>query len=265
MIPEGESGVVFSVGDSLVLKMCPPLWSEKIDIEKEALLRASRSQIPVAKMEGAGELEGWKYLLMQRLPGKALDRCWQDIPHRDKELLVNRIGMTVKVLHSASPGRLPHIVEDWESFVRRQVKTCVERNEGSDVRPILVRQIPDYVAQYTTPNPEDRSLLHTEMTLGVWRVDEIGGAWQIVGLLDFGDALYGDPHAEFFATYHSDLQRAYYRGYGLDGRAEIREFQNRLLANFLLHRYVNLEWLFRRDPDSFRAETLEQLASELLG
>ena len=109
MIPEGESCIAYCVGDSLVLKMCPPLWPEKIDIEKEALYRASEVQVPVAKVEGAGELEGWKYLVMQRLLGQALDRCWQDIPHRQKEVLVQQIGTTVRTLHSAcAPHRGTH-------------------------------------------------------------------------------------------------------------------------------------------------------------
>ncbi len=265
MIPEGQSGITYFVGDGLVLKMCPPLWPEKIEVEKEILLAAANdAEIPTPRLVADGEEEGWRYLFLERLPGESLDKCWNRIPDREKKKLLEEMGRIVRAVHQLAPGGLSSLVEDWSRFVSRQSKRCSERHQTALVAPALIRQIPTFVEEYTNPTPSDLRVLHTELTLGAWRVEGGGNQWRVVGLLDFGDALYGDSHAEFFATFDPGCQGAFYRGYGIPAEAEKTQLLCRFLANFLLHRYVTLDWLIRQAPRPPKAASLEDLAVELL-
>ena len=265
IIPEGESGITYFVGDGLVLKMCPPLWTEKIDLEEHILLAAGKdAKIPTPRVIANGEAEGWKYLFLERLPGESLEKCWNRIPDGERKSLLEEMGRIVRTVHQLAPVGLSSLVEDWSTFVSRQSKGCSERHQGAQVDPAVIRQIPAFVEEYTNPTPSDLRVLHTELTLGAWRVEEGANHWRVVGLLDFGDALHGDPYGEFFATFDPELQGAFYRGYGIPAKAEKAILLSRFLANFLLHRYVTLDWLIRRAPGPLRATSLEDLAVELL-
>jgi hypothetical protein len=61
MIKPGDTAVVFLVDDRLVVKMCPPLWTEKMDLEVEVLKLLGSASLPVARAVADGSFDGWRY------------------------------------------------------------------------------------------------------------------------------------------------------------------------------------------------------------
>jgi aminoglycoside/choline kinase family phosphotransferase len=102
--------------------------------------------------------------------------------------------------------------------------------------------------------------LNQDHVLGVWEAQH----WQPCGVIDFGDALVGDPTYELVALHlglfrgDKRLLQAFLAAYG---DAELgRGLPTRAMAMTLLHEFDLLDVL---EPEVFMVETLEELASRI--
>ena len=255
---------VFYLGEERVLKMSPPLWADKIDAEARILLYLEgKLSVPPPRLTHRGELEGWRYFVMSRLPGRPLAEALPQMDRAQQVAVYTAMGRGVRQMHElpAMPGALP--APAWDAFVPAQQASCPGRQAADGVPGTLVEEIPQFLDRYIDAQTAGRqALLHTELFDPVWFVEERGGAWRPTGLFDFGDAMRGDPRGDFpCRVFDAARLRAYLRGYGYADADLDGEFSCTMLAYFLLHRYATLAWLFKPRPETLGAVgSLEELA-----
>ncbi|MFD4192116.1 phosphotransferase family protein [Amycolatopsis thermoflava] len=245
---------VYACGDELVLKLYPPVYPADFATESR-VLRVVDGGLPVAtpRVLDAGEVDGWRYLLMTRLPGVPLG----EVPAAEQIRLAPALGEALAALHDLDAPDLGP--SSWAGFVTEQAASAVTRQPALD--DVWARQIPSFLDSVVLGSPSP-VLLHTEvMAEHVLAVPD-GSGWRLSGLFDFEPAMRGAPEYEFaaigiFVTRGSpEYLRALLDGYGL---APDDEFPARCLAYLLLHRYSNLASYFKHLPAPAEP-TLETLA-----
>jgi len=268
----GGSLPVYSVGENLVLKVYPPIYFDERDREAAVLgVLHDRLPIPTAAVVGKGDLEGWGYLLMDRLRGTHLTEAWPELGAEDRTRLATELGRVLRVLHAIRDPALGIVRVDWAAFLERQRESCAERQRSRGLDEHWVGQI----AGFLSANPLDAApaecLLHTEVMREHLLVERGADCWQYTGLFDFEPAMIGAPEYEFasvglfFSCADPRLFRCVLRAYGYAESDLNADLERRMLVYTLLHKYGNLPWYLRRLPPPEGATTLEQLASHWWG
>ncbi|MEU9043765.1 MULTISPECIES: aminoglycoside phosphotransferase family protein [unclassified Kitasatospora] len=259
---------VYAVGDEHVLKLFPASGAQDGITEERVLGRLHGAlPIPTPEVREAGAyVNGWRYILMSRLPGEGLAPAWPRIPQPDRERIARDCGSALAALHALDPEPLADVLGpgDWPAFVDRQRAGAVARQRRRGLPEAWLEQIPDFLATAPLPSPSSpaRALLHTEFMREHLLTDPAAGL-RLTGLIDFEPAMIGDPAYDLVAvglfTTRADphllgqLLRAYGRG-----------FEPRLvMAYTLLHVYSHLPWYLRELKPS--ARTLDALAEEWFG
>jgi hygromycin-B 7''-O-kinase len=259
-----EVGAVGTMPTFLVGRYVVKLFGELFsggtgfEVERSAhrlLLR--HCEIPTAALVAEGRLftEGWPwpYLITTRLSGSA----WRTaaLGPGDRKSLARQLGRVVRRMHDLPPpaGRLWK--RDWLAEFRAD---CVDRHRRWGTLPgHLVDQIEAYVV---APSPV-RRLVHADL-----HADHlfVAGA-DLVGVIDWGDALVADPYYELPAM-HLDtfgwskpLLAAFLEGYGWEVTAD---FARRAMSMTLLHRFDVLRGVGQA-VDLNAVRTLDELADFL--
>ncbi len=254
---------VFAVGEAHVLKLFPDCYAHEADVEHDALRAVEeRLPIPTPRVRARGVIDGWRYVLMERLRGRSLAEAWPEIPSARREALAEEIGAAVMALHAIDVESVGPLVPrpDWPAFIAAQRAQCLERQKARGLAPEWLEQIPAFletVPLAETPRP---ALLHTEIMREHLLVMPDGGRWTLSGLFDFEPAMIGDAEYEcasvgiFVTCGDAQLLRRFIAGYGrnLGARA--------FLAYALLHKYSSLRWYLERVPPPPGVATLTELA-----
>ncbi|MGW7083386.1 aminoglycoside phosphotransferase family protein [Streptomyces sp. NPDC054871] len=257
---------VYAVGDDLVLKLFPGAAADDALAEARVLSHLEgRLPVPTPRVRASGSYEnGWRYVLMSRLPGEDLASAWPRIPRADRERLVTEAGEALAALHALDPGPLADVLGpgDWGAFLGRQRAGVVARQRKCGLPESWLEQIPGFLDAVPLPTDAPRVLLHTEfmrqhLLVGSGGSIDSGGSGcsvgeagrlRLTGLFDFEPAMIGDRAYDFvgvglFVTRaEPGLLGRFMRAYG-------RTFEPReLLAHTLLHVYSNLPWYLRELP-----------------
>ncbi len=265
--PEG-SLPVYAVGDSGALKVYPPLYAHECETEAAVLgAVVGRLPIPTPGVKGVGNLEGWAYLLMDRLCGENLAAAWPRIPDDARLTLASRLGETLAILHSLDAPTDATVHVDWRDFLAEQRRTAVERQRNKGLQNSWLEQIDGFLDATPLERSGSTCLLHTEIMREHLLVERGTGGWRLSGLFDFEPAMVGNPEYEFasvglfFSCGDARLLRRVLLTYGY-GESDLGpELERRLLAYTLLHRYSDLPWYLSRLPAGHGVSTLEELAS----
>ncbi|MFD4654471.1 phosphotransferase family protein [Kitasatospora sp. NPDC058444] len=271
---------VYAVGDALVLKLFPAASARDGIVEERVLTRLDGAlPIPTPAAHAAGEyVNGWRHILMSRLPGEGLAPAWPRVPRPDRERIARECGEALAALHALDPEPLADTLGpgDWQAFLARQRAGAVARQRERGLAEDWLEQIPDFLAVAplpTEPLPAEplpteplpaaeRALLHTEFMREHLLTDPAGG-WRLTGLIDFEPAMIGDPAYDLVAV-GLFTTRADPHLLGLLLDAYGRRFEPGLLMAYtLLHVYSNLPWYLRELRPS--ARTLDALAEEWFG
>ncbi|AZQ75067.1 aminoglycoside phosphotransferase family protein [Streptomyces luteoverticillatus] len=249
--PEGTQPV-YAVGDEHVLKLFPGA-AARDGVAEGRVLSHVEGRLPVAtpRVRACGPYEnGWRYVLMSRLPGESLAHCWDRIPPADRERLVAGIGEALAVLHSLDPGPLEDVLGpgDWGAFLDRRRECAVEQQRTRGLPAAWLEQIPEFLDSVPLPRAPRRSLLHTEVMRQHVLVDVDADGWRLTGLFDFEPAMVGDRAYDFVAVglfvnqgepaLQTRLATAYGHAFAPD----------ELLAYTLLHVYSDLPRYLRELP-----------------
>jgi hygromycin-B 7''-O-kinase len=260
---------VFAVGTDRVVKLYPPHVARDFDVERAALARVEgRIGIATPALVAEGELEAWRYLVLSRVEGVAIDRAWSSIDAEDRRRLAAQAGAVVARMHALPLDDLAPLEIDWPAFFERQIEGCVERQRSVGVDERWLAAIPAYLdaARSAFRFPARRALLHTELGPGHLFVVERGGRWHLSGLIDFAEAFLGDPEYEFtavgiFVTRGAPgLLRAFLLAYGYAECELTPELGTRLTAYALMHRYSKLDWYLSELATPPSVTTFEELA-----
>ncbi|MFH8367211.1 aminoglycoside phosphotransferase family protein [Streptomyces sp. NPDC018031] len=257
---------VYAVGDEHVLKLFPKAAADD-GVAEGRVLTYLQGRLPVATPEvrdfGAYE-NGWRYVLMSRLPGTGLATAWEGLARADRERVVTQAAEALAALHAVDPEPLADVLGpgDWGAFLDRQHAGAVARQRAHGLPDSWTEQIPDFLGTVALPRAPHRSLLHTEFMSQHLLVDASGP--RLTGLFDFEPAMIGDRGYDFVAVGlfvtrgDAALLRRFTEVYG-------RAFDPaELLAYTLLHVYSNLPWYLRELPAPADG-TLRSLAGAWFG
>ncbi|MET9951245.1 aminoglycoside phosphotransferase family protein [Streptomyces sp. NPDC006339] len=244
--PDG-SQPVYAVGDGHVLKLFPGA-AARDGVAEGRVLAHVEGRLPVRTPEvrAAGAYEnGWRYVLMSRLPGENLAQVWDRVPRAHRERLVTEIGETLAALHALDPEPLADVLGpgDWGAFVDRQRAGAVARQRACGLGPAWLEQIPGFLASVPLPRAPRPCLLHTEVMQQHFLVAPDG--WRLTGFFDFEPAMIGDAAYDFvgvglFVTRGDPaLLARLTHAYGRTVEPSTA------LAYTLLHVYSNLPWYLR--------------------
>jgi hygromycin-B 7''-O-kinase len=259
------------VGTSHVVKLFPPPFERGAWTERQMLTHVhGRLGVPTAALHAAGELEGWHYLVMEQLPGRALHEAWSHIPQERQRELMEELGGALRRLHALPPLDIPPPHGTWARFLAEQRQGCVTRQRTRGLSEPWLSQLPGFLETALSGlEVRDRPvLLHTEVMREHVLVAEHEGTWRLTGLIDFEPAMQGHPEYElasvgvFLSRGDPTLLRAVCTGYGWPDGHLPREVRQRALAFALLHRYSNFRWYLETVPPRPGTTTLEALADE---
>ncbi|KUJ67570.1 phosphotransferase [Streptomyces albus subsp. albus] len=257
---------VYAVGDEHVLKLFPSM-AARDGVAEGRVLRFVQGRLPVRTPEvhDCGRYgDGWRYVLMSRLPGESLAVAWERIPRAGRERITVEAAEALAALHALDPGPLADVLGpgDWDAFLARQHAGAVERQRVRGLPDSWLAQIPGFLDATPLPATPRRCLLHTEFMRQHLLVDPAGA--RLTGLFDFEPAMIGDRAYDFVAVGlfvtrgDPHLLGRFCAAYG-------DTFEPRsLLAYTLLHVYSNLPWYLRELPAPPQP-TLESLAEAWFG
>jgi hygromycin-B 7''-O-kinase len=269
--PQGEN-IIFFAGDAFVIKIFAPFRENYL--RETAALRFTHGKLDIETPEliSTGELEGWSYLVMTQLPGRASRDVWESIALRDRLEIVKRTGGAMRQLHQhKAPLNETALNRDWHGFVKRQALRAVERQRACGANPLWLESLPAYLDARLDLLPADSEqvFLHGDIHAGNLLLDESDGRWRVSGLIDFGDSLCGFHEYEFVAPGvlmvqgNRELQRAMLLAYGYTEAQLDLNLRARLMLLTVLYECSDLrKYALRLAPEALHL-TLEQLEAAI--
>lgn len=118
--PQGKNVLFFA--DDVVVKLCPPFWTEDMRGE-EAALRFVARRLPVRTPDivVTSQIEGWHYLVLPRLPGVSLRSVWDELPRDDRIAIARQHGEITAAIHALPIDHAPaRLTFDWSAMLREQ-------------------------------------------------------------------------------------------------------------------------------------------------
>jgi hygromycin-B 7''-O-kinase len=268
---QGEN-IIFFVDDAFVIKIFASLRENYL--RETAALRFTHGKLGIETPEliCTGEIEGWSYLVMTQLAGRASRAVWESIGQRDRLEIVTHLGTAMRQLHDhAAPLQESALNRDWQGFMERQARLAVERQRACGANPEWIERLPAYLAERLglLQARRDEVFLHGDIHAGNLLLDERGGRWRITGLIDFGDSLCGLHEYEFVAPGvlmvqgNSELQRAMLLAYGYTEARLDLNLRARLMLLTVLYECSDLrKYALRLAPDAVHF-TLDQLEAAI--
>jgi aminoglycoside phosphotransferase (APT) family kinase protein len=276
---------VFVVDERCVVKIFTDMFGGVVSAPAERTcyrLLARATGLPAPRLLAEGDLfdaeDGWPwpYLVLELLQGRSLGEDIALVSRADLEESAAFLGRALRALHSIplpADGPLPGSWQAYDAFLAQQRRACVAtQTELGLLPPALVAQIEGYLPPLAqlTDHSATPTLLHGDLNwdhlLGVPE----GGRWRPTGIIDFGDAIVGDPlydlvvlHIGLFRC-DTSLLAIFREAYGPHPSLQ-RDFVRRATALTLLHRYPMFDTAFEELPEARAAQSLEELATLLWG
>lgn len=191
------SDVVFG-GEGYVIKLTAPAWEEEIQTE-HAVLGYVAGRLPVTTPEplALGELEGWPYVVMRRVPGTAVAAVWPTLGRAERLRLAAELGALTAALHALPPPAAADRPPGWAGFLQSCEESADSRHRALGTSAAWLARIPELLA---APRPDKPLvLLHTELLGEHVLAQEVGGRWRLSAALDFADGRVGHPDYEIAA------------------------------------------------------------------
>ncbi|MCB9682108.1 MAG: phosphotransferase [Alphaproteobacteria bacterium] len=246
--PYADGGaLVARVHADAVVKLVPPAYAGEGAAERWALAALTDADLPVAlpALLGHGVDDGWTWLVMRHVPGVTLSSVWDGLDEAARMDLMQAIGALVATVRALPrPAPAPH-APTWPAFLTRQRAGLVARQRQFGLPEPLRDGIEAWVdaAIAAMPPAPDDALLTGEYTPFNLHVAERDGRWQLVGMLDFGDAFAGDARYDLIGP-------GVFLGAGVPARVtalldaaglgDADTLRRPLMALHLLHRFSNL-------------------------
>ena len=279
---------VFIVDERWVVKLYGRLFGGGASFEVERAANEIVAQdpaIPVPRLIAHGSLYEtgnawhWPYLIFEYVPGISLSQTRHAVSFEHKLALAHEIGQVVRRLHALPLPDAGPLRATWDAFagaLEQSRRECAGHLRTRNALPArLVDQIERYLPPFSVLLDRTRPLclVHADLTadhvLGRAGPDD---AWHMLTLIDFGDALAGDPAYDLVAL-HIDLfgcdKRllcAYLHGYDAAHGAATpgADFARNAMAMTLLHQF-NAEILeaVMQHEEAARCDTLAELEAWL--
>ena len=231
--------------DAYAVKFLPPEWRDEAANEVAALERVhgrlpARTPVVVA----VGEIEGWTYLVTERLSGVIYFALGPTLNLDERVFVSRQTGEALAALHQVPCEGLAVRQPDWDEFSAECVTTCVEHQRRKGLCEATLSQLPSLIKQGQPLIPDERRvLLHADLHSAHVLFEQQNGRWKLTGILDFGDAIVGHPEydivtpAFYIAGPNTVALQALFEPLGF--RCD-EESSQRLMAWSALHPYNDL-------------------------
>ncbi|MFO0556163.1 MAG: phosphotransferase [Polyangiaceae bacterium] len=249
LVDLGGANLVLGVGDHLVLKLSPATFGPVLDVERESLLLTTRAVLPIPspQVRAYGSLGAFHYLLSTRLPGRPLE---QDSP--DRVDVCKQLGRWLAQLHAAPPPTTWPRSRTWDVYMPVERARAAERQARWRVPPELVADMPAWLAAADLETEQrPRALLHADVHQHNILCERDADGTRVRGVIDFGDALIGDPFfdlvtpALLIGQCDPACVAALLDGYGVAESARDEALLKRLTAYAILHKFNDLSRVLR--------------------
>jgi hygromycin-B 7''-O-kinase len=249
-LPRGELAP-FSQGTQIVwgtqrsvIKLFVPTWPEDTRIEMLMLERLVGAGLPVPQLEARGEVAGWPYVVMSRLPGQRVPEVWPGLDAGTRERLAHDIGAAMTRLAALPVTGLDALRAPQELLLaeRRPRLLQDQRERGGD--DALEAQLQAFLDTLPPLLPAESVLLHADLTADNILVHD----GRLAGFIDFADAFVGPWTYELAATScfvtqgDRRSQRALLLGRGVEATPELLVT---LRCWAVLHRYGHVAIMMR--------------------
>jgi len=274
---------VFIVDDKWIVKFFGTLFDGEhafsVELEVSHLLSARRD-LPSPALIAHGylldESEGcrWPYLVFEFVKASSLSQVSDRLLFDEKIAMARTLGTMARRLHSVDLHGMMILKPTWDAYhamLQRQSTDCTARHRNWGSLPErLIGQIDEFLLspEELFDHHNQPALLHGDLTADHVLVIQDGTDWRLRAIIDFGDAIVGDPMYELVAL-HFDifrcdklLLREYLLAYGYQDRFG-REVARKLLSLCLLFPYDAFHNLLERFPAASTVSDLNELADWL--
>ncbi len=244
-------------------KLIPPPWLFELPRELLALERVhGRLPVRTPAVIASGHLDGWGYLVTERLDGVGLRELLPSLDSAGRASIGRQVGEALAALHEVPCADLELLTVDWQAFAAERAEACIAFQRTHGLAPAAVAALPEMLARGAPWVPDARrALLHADLHHEHALVEAHGDGWRLTGIIDFGDAVVGHPEydmltpAFFVAGADPACLGALFAGAGFscDSTAS-----HRLMAWSAMHRFNALA---RFLPADHGADALEDLRS----
>ena len=135
---EGGSLPVIALASGVVLKLYPPPYNDDFAIESR-VLEHLRGRVACPELLASGELDGWSYIAMTRLPGQPLAAVWDRLAVPERLQLAEEIGAWLAALHALPCDALAPIGLPWPEFLAARRASAVEDQRRRGLAAALAR------------------------------------------------------------------------------------------------------------------------------
>ena len=247
---------VVHLDEAVVVKLYVPLWGGDAASEADMLAHVDgRLSAATPAVVATGELEGWRYLVMSRVPGRPLSERWSALDPGPRLRLLARLGELAAELHALPlPTPLADARAEWVARVDERLARlpAKQREDGLDeawVEAVVAEAAElDHAALRSAP----LGSLHMDLHHDHLTVREVDGELELAGLFDFGDATVGAREHDlvaplaFMAHDVAGGAEALLRGYGYPAEKLDHALARRLTGQLLLQRYCRLPGVIDR-------------------
>ncbi|HHF7349557.1 TPA: phosphotransferase family protein [Legionella feeleii] len=273
LFSEGTN-IVFSYGDSKVIKIFPPFHQGQFESERLVLKHLDgRLSIKTPTLEYKGEVLGWPYLILSKLEGTLLESLWETMAHNNRMVILRELGELIREVHALPTDGLEAIDCHWPQFLEKQIAQCEEHHRAKGLSTVLLQELPAYLdsVKELLPALKKPVILTGEYTPMNFLVKQVDGIWHISGLIDFGDAMLGLPEYDllgpgaFLIQGDKQLLRTFLTAYGYLPHELTKTLSHQLTALMLLHQYSNLNIQVRIPNWEDKASSLQELENLVWG
>ncbi len=266
----GWANGIFMLENQLLIKIVPPNWIAQANSEIEALTLLTDYNLPVAipRIKATGDINGWRYIVMDKLPGTNLHDIWPELAVENKIQIAKQVAQFARQLNQypLSSRQLTTansaLKLDWPNFLLKQRENVYESRKKQGLSAALLADLLpfidscEYQAKSDLFNQGKPCLIHCDLHPGNLLAEKIGDSWQLSGVIDFGDAVIGtDPYFEltspllFLGQANKSINQAFLDSYGLTMTVDERQaFQQHLLVISLLRHSGDIGYPLKQVP-----------------
>ena len=255
----GWANGLFDFGNGIFIKIVPPNWGDQGVREVTALTLLKDHDLPVAipDLLANGEINGWLYAVITKLPGTNLHDIWKTLDEDNQCEIVRDVGRFARYLNDLEVAEQPGLSENWPAFLQQQSQGAYDKRKSQGFTGPLLEDIKPFLANTDfQPKQPKRTLCHCDLHAGNLLAEQKDGRWVLTGVIDFGDALIGDDcFYEFGATMilmglgNAKVNQAYLQGYGLAlNPAQIEDLQRHMTALAIMRHSGDLNYVINEVP-----------------
>jgi hygromycin-B 7''-O-kinase len=245
------SNTVFLIGDVAVklFTQRSPIWFLREVESLRVLGDVPRARTPRLLAYGdaiSDEDPDHPYIIMERLSGQPYHVHRDRLSIEEGCAVASQVAEMVRAMHETPIEGLQSFERSPGEWVRRiRARAALwEEDMAPGLPPYLAAQVPAFLAENLPYVTEEfrPCLLSADLHVGHILIEQRGGAWQVTGHIDLGDAEVGPVEYEWVPLCHKafggneTLMRAFFTAYGWPLPVP-PEAKRRLKLYTLLHRF----------------------------